>query len=564
LERDLVFKTRTVDIPSPGCSQAPRHASKRTLMAQSDPLPDRHGSERGIDVDTEILRLATLTEVKYELERKSAAQRMGIAVTRLDKLVKSARPQDTKGQGRTFELPSVEPWHEPVNGADLLDEICTAIGRHVVLPRNSVITLALWALHTHCFDCFGISPRAAIISPEKGCGKTTTLDVLSCLVARPLPTSNTSVSPIFRIVESHAPTLLIDEADTFLKENDELRGILNSGHRRGGSVLRSVGDDHEPRMFSTWAPVAIAMIGQLPDTLNDRSLVVSLRRRKPSEKVDSFRLDRAERLAMLQSKMARWADDHQKRLAESDPDMGELLNRVADNWRPLFAIASEAGGAWPERVREAAGAAVAAIVEESTSVKLIEHIKSIFDGSETDAPTDRIASADLVDRLTKIEGAPWAEWKGGKPITQNGLARLLSKFEILPGTIRIGNETAKGYYRNAFEDAFSRYLLPQTVTASQSKYDGHCDALQTVTPENLVTLRKASQSNNHGHCDDVTVSNGKGVSSQHKCDQCRQYGGALPFAYGSAEGWLHPECRDAWIANYELDIRNQPFYRPGP
>ena len=90
-----------------------------------------------------------------------------------------------------------------------------------------------------------------------------------------------------------APTLLIDEADTFLKENDELRGILNTGHRRGGQVTRTVGDDHEPRQFSTWAPAVIAMIGRLPDTLNDRSVVISLRRRKPSEKVESFRSDRA-------------------------------------------------------------------------------------------------------------------------------------------------------------------------------------------------------------------------------------------------------------------------------
>src|ERR1700745_2384444 len=110
----------------------------------------------------------------------------------------------------------------------LLNEICAAISRYVVLPYNSVVILTLWALHTHCFDCFGHSPRAAITSPEKGCGKTTTLDVLNCLVARPLPTSNATVSAIFRIIERDTPTLLIDEADTFLKENDELRGILNT------------------------------------------------------------------------------------------------------------------------------------------------------------------------------------------------------------------------------------------------------------------------------------------------------------------------------------------------
>jgi Protein of unknown function (DUF3631) len=391
---------------------------------------------------------------------------------------------------------------------------------------------------------------------------------LSCLVARPLLTSNTSVSPIFRIVELHAPTLLIDEADTFLKENDELRGILNSGHRRGGGVLRSVGDDHEPRTFSTWAPVAIAMIGRLPDTLNDRSLVISLRRRKPSEKVESFRIDRAEHLTVLQRKMAHWADDHQKRLAASDPDMGELINRPADNWRPLFAIAGEAGAAWPDRVRGAAGAAVEAMIEESTNVQLFGHIKSIFDGCEGGAPIDRIASADLVERLTKIEGAPWAEWKGGKPITQNGLARLLSKFEIFSATIRIRNETAKGYYRTAFEDAFLRYLPVQTVTASQPNNDGHCDGLQNVTAKNRVTLSEASQPNNDGHCDSVTFAKaGKGkteVSDRRRCDHCRQFGELMQCAYGTVEVWLHRKCRDPWQAQYDalsipsfLDRRHQ-------
>jgi hypothetical protein len=416
----------------------------------------------GIDTDAEIIRLAKLPDVKYEFERIAAAKRMGVRQSTLDKLVKSARSQDTKRQGRTFELPPIEPWPAPVNGAELLDEICDAISRYVVLPRNSVGTLALWALHTHCFNCFGISPRAAIISPEKGCGKTLTIDVLSCLVARPLPTSNATVSAIFRIVERDLPTLLIDEADTFLKENDELRGILNSGHRRGGQVTRTVGDDHEPRLFSTWAPAAIAMIGRLPDTLNDRSVVISLRRRKPSEQVASFRIDRAERLKILQRKIARWAEDHCAKLAAIDPDMGELQNRVADNWRPLFAIASAAGGGWPERVREMAGAAIKSMIEESANVQLFGHIKWIFDisgerQSRPDRPRYLCRACRPSDRDRR---GPWAEWKGGKPLTQNGLARLLSKFEILSGTIRIGNDTAKGYYRTAFEDAFARYLPP--------------------------------------------------------------------------------------------------------
>jgi putative DNA primase/helicase len=455
-----------------------------------------------LDAEQEISRLASLPLVQYERDRIAAAGKLGMRASALDTLVKAARPAENKGQ--VFDLHAIEPWPSEVDGAKLLDDISEAIKRYLVLPSNSVHTLALWAVHTHCFNCFTHSPRAAIVSPEKGCGKTTTLDVLGTLVARPLPTANATTSAIFRIIASAQPTLLIDEADTFLKENDELRGILNAGHRRGGQVMRTVGDDHEPRQFPTYGPAAIAMIGHLPETLYDRSVVISLRRRRPDERIESFRCNRTEQLRILARKAARWAADHQSRLTDSDPDMGELMNRFADNWRPLFAIADEAGGEWPARARKNARDADAAKTEQSVSVLLLMDIRDIFDAQET----DRMSSGELVAGLTAIEGRPWAEWKNGKPITQNGLARQLNKFEVFPGTIRLdGNMTAKGYYRLAFEEAFSRYLPSQAVTPSQANNNGHCDALQSVTPDKAVTLSETSQAYNHGHCDVVTLSN---------------------------------------------------------
>jgi Protein of unknown function (DUF3631) len=458
-----------------------------------------------LDAEQEISRLASLPLVQYERERIAVDGKLGMRASVLDTVVKAARPAENKGQGQVFELRAIEPWPTEVNGAELLNQISEAMKRYLVLPPNSVDTLALWAVHTHCFNCFTHTPRAAIVSPEKGCGKTTTLDVLGTMVARPLPTANATTSAIFRIIASAQPTLLIDEADTFLKENDELRGILNAGHRRGGQVMRTVGDDHEPRQFPTFGPAAIAMIGHLPETLYDRSVVINLRRRKPNEKIESFRCNRTEELRVLAQKAARWAADHQDRLTDSDPAMGELMNRFADNWRPLFAIADEAGGEWPERVRKIAADADAARTEQSVSVLLLMDIREIFDAEGT----DRMSSGELVTRLTAIEGRPWAEWKHGKPITQNGLARQLNKFEVFPGTIRLdGNMTAKGYYRLALEEAFSRYLPSQTDTPSQANENGHFDALQSVTPDRAVTLSETSQTNNHGRCDAVTLSSG--------------------------------------------------------
>jgi hypothetical protein len=298
-------------------------------------------------VEAEIARLAGLSQLQYERERTAAAERLELRASVLDAFVKAARPADIKGQGRAFELPSIEAWPISVNGDQLLDEISSAIERYMVMSSESRDALALWAVHTHCFACFIHTPRAAILSPEKQCGKTLLLDILIRVVARPLSTASATPAAIFRIVEMHSPTILMDEADTFLNENMELIGILNNGYRRGGTVTRTVGDDHQPRLFSTWAPAAIAKIGRLPDTLNDRSVVINLRRRKPSERVKPFRSDRTEHLNLLARKMARWARDHSDALSDADPDMGELENRVADNWRPLLAIADAAGGRWP-------------------------------------------------------------------------------------------------------------------------------------------------------------------------------------------------------------------------
>lgn len=361
-------------------------------------------------------------------------------------------------QGRALTLPEPEPWPDAIAGADLFDGLSADIRRYVVMADWQADTAALWAAHTHLFERLGITPRLAITSPEKGCGKTTLLDVLGRLVPRQLPTANATAAAIFRLVEASRPTLLIDEADTFLRDNEELRGILNSGHRRGGSVIRTVGDDHEPRMFATFAPCAIALIGKLPSTLADRSVPIELRRRRADEPAEPYRHDRAGHLDTLARKLARWALDDADHICSTDPDMpAGIYNRAADNWRPLLAIADVAGGEWPERARRALQCARAgADDDDSARVMLLADIRAIF--AERNA--DRLASADLVAALIAIEGRPWAEWKAGKPLTANGLARLLAPFGVLPATIRTAVGTAKGYQLAHFFDAFARYLPP--------------------------------------------------------------------------------------------------------
>jgi hypothetical protein len=460
------------------------------------------------DVAAEVARLAKLSTVEFERERKSAAERLGVRASALDALVKADRSkEDTGGQGRAFGLAESKPWHEVVDGAALISDMMAAIKRYIVLPEGGAEIVSLWILHSHAFDCFGHSPRLAIQSPEKGCGKTTLLDFVAQVVARALPTSNATTSAIFRIVEASGPTLLIDEADTFLRENDELRGILNSGHRKGGAVIRTVGDDHEPRQFSTWAPCAIALIGRLPDTLEDRSIVCALRRRKPSERVESFRGDRADHLHVLARKAARWCEDHAAELTAADPDMGTLQNRTADNWRPIYAIADVAGGPWPARVRDIAAEADAARDEQSHRALMLADIRDCF----TTKGIDRISSEDLVAHLVGLDNRGWCEFKGGRPLTKATLTRMLSGFGVVSTNVRMGGRVPKGYYANAFEDAFERYLPPlpppQNATSLQAYSHNDCSTFQSATEGEGVALSKPLQAYSRSDCSDVAFSN---------------------------------------------------------
>ncbi len=336
----------------------------------------------------------------------------------------------------------------------LLSAISDAIHKYVVLSKEDADASALWCTHTFAFDVFPCTPRLAITSPEKRCGKTTLLDVVEALTARPLQSSNISAAAVFRTVEIARPTLLIDEADTFLGENEQLRGVLNSGHRRGGQVIRTVGDDFEPRAFSTFSPSAIAIIGKLPDTLADRSVAVSLKRRLPSESISPFRADRIDALKVLARKAAKWTVDNAVRLGGVDPDLPPgIFNREADNWRPLFALAAVAGADWPERTRLAALALTGA-PEDSLKAELLADIRHAFGGK------DRISSDDLATYLVGLEERPWSESNHGKPMTKNQLARRLKPFGLKPRTIRTEDGTPKGYMRDDFDATCTRSSRP--------------------------------------------------------------------------------------------------------
>jgi hypothetical protein len=412
----------------------------------------------------EIVWLAELPAFRYEQERRQAAKQLGVRASALDRLVKAERAgADEKKQGCAVLFPEPVPWPERVAGAALLDAVAKAIRRHVVLPEHACDVCALWVLHSYLLDKFNITPRLCVRSPMKGCGKTTLLDVLARLVLKPLPAANVTPAALFRVIEAHRPTLLIDEADTFLHDNDDLRGVLNAGHRKGFPVLRTVGDDHEPRAFATYGAVVISLIGALPETLHDRSITIELKRRLPSEKAEPFRLHRTAHLDELASKAMRWATDHAESIADVDAAVpAGIGNREADNWGPLLAIAQQCGHACSMRAWKAAEKAHAAVAmdEASTLELLLADIKTIF------AEKAEIPSADVIRNLVEIEGRPWAEFgRSRKPLTQNKLARLLKPVGVFPKPIGPVDARLRGYVRDDFKEAFERYLGPEGVSS---------------------------------------------------------------------------------------------------
>jgi putative DNA primase/helicase len=487
----------------------------REALAAAVPWRDAAASDAekqpsDVDYDAEIARLAALSPRAYEREREAAANRLGLRVGTLDKEVARARGQadagDSEDPGVTAFLVDPEPWPDAVPGGALLDRLTEMASAHLVLPSGAAETFALWVLHAHAHDCFGISPVLGITSPTPECGKTTLLALIGALVPRACPASNITVAALFRAVEKWRPTLLIDEADTFLRNSDELRGVLNSGHHRATAyVIRTTGDDHEPKRFRTWAPKAVALIGKLPATLASRAIHIELRRKTAAERVEPLRLDRLDYLEPLRRQAARWAADHAIRLNAADPEVPETISgRAADNWRPLFAIADVAGDDWPARARRIAEKFGGARTDQTAGIMLLEDVQRIF----VDRGADRLSSADLAAALSAMEDRPWPEWRQGKPITPRQIARLLEPFGVMPGTVRTTSGTAKGYKREQFTDPFARYLptpFNQTVTPSQTNDSAAFYANSSVTPSSGVTDEKPQKVNTYAGCDGVTV-----------------------------------------------------------
>ena len=287
---------------------------------------------------------------------------------------------------------------------------------------------------------------------------------------RPLATVDATVAAIFRSLGGdHPPTLVIDEADAIFgnkkvaENNEDLRKLLNAGHQRGKPAIRCVGPMQIPTPFDVFAMAALAGIGAMPDTITDRAINISMRRRAHGEKVAQFRSRRdGPTSGVCAIGWPRGTAAHIEELKNAVPEM-PVEDRAADTWEPLIAVADAAGGHWPAAARAACKVLVAAADEadedRSLSVKLLADIRQVF--TEKCAPF--LSSADLVAELRRIEDSPWSEFEANGPQT-----RLPAEKLRRCNADRNPAGNVRGYRLADLSDAFVRYLAVHPSQASEA------------------------------------------------------------------------------------------------
>jgi hypothetical protein len=394
----------------------------------------------------------------------------------------NAEGQRQRAHAKTVEAPMNPKTNAPKDGAALLDQVHAFIGRFVVYPTaHDQDAHTLWIAHTHAMEAWESTPRIAFLSPEPASGKTRALEVMEPLVPRPVEAVNVSPAYLFRKVASEdgRPTILFDEADTVFgpkaKENEEIRGLLNAGHRKGAVAGRCVvyGNQVKTEEIPAYCALALAGLGGLPDTIITRSVVIRMRRRADDEQVEPWRRRiHAREGEPIRARLINWAEANIGDVIDQWPDMPEgVTDRDADVWEALIAVADAAGGHWPRRAREAATAIVRRSKESTPSlgVRLLSDMRNVFGVFEGIAGAEKLTTAAILFRLHQIDEAPWGDLRGSK-LTDIGLAKRLSDYGIKPKPIRIGagpKDVARGYVRADFHEAWKRYLPspgPKPVT----------------------------------------------------------------------------------------------------
>lgn len=452
-------KRRSACLPATPPPQTNNSLKTAPLSAEKQGEVDEgNNAENGAGDESEIQRLAALLPLDYDRERKPAAKRLGIQLKTLDTEVarRRAAGDQVGGAGRSVTFDDPEPWHDPVDGVALLQEISDTFRRKLILADGAADALAVWVVLTYCVEAFTYCPIIHVTAPEKQCGKSLVRDLCFELVYRPDSSENATAAYIFRAIEQFRLTLFLDEIDTVDMRSElgaALTGILNSGYHVKGAVSRTVGDDHIPTKFSTFGAKMVIGIGNsLSDATRSRCLVIPMRRKLPSETIESLRgYDGTD----IRRRCQRWVDDNRlqmlKRGESKYPDW--MNDRQKDILEPLLVIADLSGGDWPDRIREALRLRAGSPTDPTAlGPKLLAAIKDAF-GTEA-----QMTTMDLLAALVGMDDQPWRTICRGHSMDARKLSDLLRPYSVAPANIKVGGKQSKGYKLEWFADAFSRYL----------------------------------------------------------------------------------------------------------
>ena len=480
-----------------GCDLSPSIAAGDAM-----PLPENAAQADAppAQSDDEIIQwLASLKPLEYDRVRKEQATALKVRPGTLDGMVKAARSDESEVDRLPFA--EVEPHPEPIDPAQLLSEVSDTIRQFIVLDTEQAHAAALWVAFTWFVDVVEVAPLAIISAPEKSCGKSQLLFLFGRMVSKPLIASNMRGATLFRIAEKWHPAILIDEADTFIKTDEDIAGLINAGHTRDGALAwRLVGDSFEPKAFNIWGAKALAGITlekHLPDATMSRGIIFEMRRKLGSEMVIRLRDAEPGLFEVIASKLARFAADYSQQVKQARPLLPERLSdRAQDNWHPLLAIAACAGAEWVTRATVAALKLSGAGEEtQSTGNELLADIQHIFESKKK----DKINFADLIQALCDDEEAGWATYNRGKPITPRQVSKRLKEYGISSKPTRFGYEgVQKGFDVDQFADAFARYMKNPDfpVTQLQPNNGGASDVTNwgdvTVTQSIPVTPKPST------------------------------------------------------------------------
>jgi hypothetical protein len=431
----------------------------KDLMAAAKPFIETVNAtsqDLGI-VCSELVNLKIPKLLRFQLCKQLAGP-LGVRAGELEEETSTVSELQPEKKGRLEE--TIEPWPEPVIGADLLQEIFGVLQRFVHLADRDYVVSCLWTLLAYTWDVFYKLPILRLKSPVKGCGKSTLLDVLEVLIIKPLLTVSVSPAGLYRLIEKYHPCVLIDEADSYGKENDDLRNIVNGGYERGRPAIRVNKDSMEPEFFDTFGCKALASIGALHETIEDRSIIIDMKRKPRNIQLEELCDVDQGRFVELRRKIQWWTLDNREKLKIAKLTRPTaLLDRPWNKWRPLLTIAHVAGGHWFEMCLSSAIEMSGEFDEQrNLGIEILSRIRTFFRLEEAEF----LPSDDIIAELNSDKEAPWADWQKGdkKGITTKKLSSVLKPFKIKSEKPQIDGKRSHGYWLRSFKDAFESYLQP--------------------------------------------------------------------------------------------------------